>query len=249
MSDIVLPKGKIKADLVNPRKLLIYSPPKAGKTTLMAELNDSLLVDLEDGAGYVDAVKVKIESLAQLGQLLKKVKEEGKPYKYGILDTLTVLEDMSKGLALKMYRDTPIGAKFGLNIKTGQLEDKDILTLPNGAGYYWVRLAFFKIIDMFDEAFEYKIYLGHIKDKQIDEQTNKVIAANVDLTGKLKSLMCATCDSIAYLYRKGNETRMTFVATDDVTCGSRSEHLRNQDILVAEMTDQGYKAYWDKIYV
>lgn len=248
MSELVLPTQKVKADLINPRKLLIYSLPKSGKTSLAAELEDSLLVDLEDGSGYVDAVKIRIENLTQLGQLIKQVKEADKPYKYGILDTLTVLEDMSKELALKMHRATPIGAKFGLNVKTGQLEDKDILTLPNGAGYYWVRLAFFKIIDMFDSAFEYKIYFGHIKDKQIDEQTNKVIAANVDLTGKLKSLMCATCDTIGYLYRKGNETRITFIPSDEVTCGSRSEHLRNQDILVAEMTDEGYKAYWDKIY-
>lgn len=248
MSEIVLPKGKIKPDLVNPRKLLIYSPPKMGKTTLVAELENSLLVDIDDGAGYVEAAKIKISSLEELGQLIKKVKDEGKPYKYGILDTVTVLEDLAKGLALKMYRATPIGAKFGLNLQTGQFEDKDILTLPNGSGYYWLRLAFFKIIDMFDSAFEYKIYLGHIKDKMIDEETNKVTAANVDLTGKLKSLMCATCDTIGYLYRKGNETRISFIPTDEITCGSRSEHLRNRDILAGEMTDEGFKAYWDEIY-
>lgn len=248
MSELVLPTKKVKAELVNPRKLLLYSPPKAGKTTLVSELEDSLLVDIDDGAGYVDAVKVKINSLEDLGKLIKKVKDEGKPYKYGILDTVTVLEDMAKGLALKMYRATPIGAKFGLNLKTGQFEDKDILTLPNGAGYYWLREAFFAIISQFDSAFEYKIYLGHLKDKMIDEENDKVIAANVDLTGKIKSLMCAECDTIGYLYRKGNETHISFIPTDDVTCGSRSEHLRNQDIVVAEMTKDGYKAYWDKIY-
>lgn len=244
---IELPKEKIKAEFINPRKLLIYSPPKMGKTSLAAELEDSLLVDLEDGAGYVDAVKIKINNLNELGALIKEVKDSGKPYKYGILDTLTVLEDMAKELAVKLYRATPIGAKFGLR-QDGTYEDKDILTLPNGSGYYWLRIAFFKIIDMFDSAFEYKIYFGHIKDKMIDEETSKVTAANVDLTGKLKSLMCATCDTIGYLYRKGNETHISFIPTDEVTCGSRSPHLKNKDIIVAEMTEEGYKAYWDEIY-
>lgn len=249
MSDIVLPKGKSEVELVNPETLVIYGPPKVGKTTLLAELPDSLLVDIDKGTKFVSAQKYEVNDLDTLLKLVKAVKEGGSPYKFGILDTVTELEPMVNSLALKLYRATAMGAKFGLNPKTGQYEDKNILTLPNGAGYLWLREAFFKVIDYFNTAFKYKIYVGHLKDAQINEETQEVIPANIDLTGKLKTLICSKCDSIGYIYRKGNETHMNFQSTDKVSCGSRSPHLRNQDIIVGELSEDGiYKAYWEKVY-
>lgn len=250
MSEILLPVEKTKAELVNPETLVIYGPPKVGKTSLLAQLPDSLLVDIDKGTKYVDAVKYEINDLDTLLKLVKKVKDSGSPYKFGILDTVTELEPMVNTLALKLYRATPIGAKFGLNPKTGKYEDKNILTLPNGAGYLYIREAFFKVIDYFNTAFKYKIYVGHLKDAQINEETQEVIPANIDLTGKLKMLICSKSDSIGYIYRKGLETHMSFVATNQVACGSRSAHLRNQDIVVAEMNAEGVlTTHWDKIYL
>lgn len=44
-----LPKSKTKATLTDPGKLIIYSKPKTGKTSLLAELEDNLIIDLENG--------------------------------------------------------------------------------------------------------------------------------------------------------------------------------------------------------
>lgn len=249
MSEIILPKVATEAELVNPETLVLIGPPKVGKTTLLAQLPDSLLVDIDKGAKYVNAVKYEVNDLDTLLKLVKAVKDGGSPYKFGILDTVTELESLVNSLALKLYRATPMGAKFGLNLKTGQFEDKDILTLPNGAGYFWLRQAFFKVIDYFNTAFKYKIYVGHLKDTQVLEETNEVIPATIDLTGKLRTLICAKSDSIGFIYRKGNETHLTFKGSTQVACGSRSPHLRNQDIVVGELAEDGtYKAYWDKVY-
>ena len=57
---IVLPTKKVKAERVNPKRLVIYSKPKTGKTTAFAGLDNNLLLDLENGADYVEALKVKI---------------------------------------------------------------------------------------------------------------------------------------------------------------------------------------------
>lgn len=248
MGKLVLPTEKIEPVHVNPIKLLLYGPPKIGKTTLVAGLDNALLVDIDKGgSSYVSALKVQVNTLNEFRNLIIALRAEPNKYKFGILDTVTILEDISQEHALNLYRKTPMGAKFGLRAD-GTYEYKDILTLANGAGYFWLRKAFFELVENFDNCFEYKIYIGHLKDKQIDETSNSVIAANVDLTGKIKQLMCANSDSVGYVYRKGNETYISFVSTGDMICGSRSPHLRNQDILVAEEVDGEYKTYWDKIY-
>jgi hypothetical protein len=75
------------------------------------------------------------------------------------------------------------------------------------------------------------------------------MSANIDLTGKIKSLICANADAIGYMFRKGNQTVINFKNNDNVTCGARPDHLRNEEIVVSEMNDKGeIKTHWNKIY-
>ena len=53
MSTLQLPVQKIKATHLSPRKLIIYSKPKVGKTSALAELPDSLILDLENGTDFL----------------------------------------------------------------------------------------------------------------------------------------------------------------------------------------------------
>jgi len=239
---MILPIGKTHGGSINPKRLVIYSKPKAGKTTLISELEDCLLVDFEKGSGYVDAMKVEVNNLTDLSELIKLLKEKkssGTVYKYIALDTATQLEEVAKELALKMYKNTTIGKSY---------KEDDILKLPQGGGYHWLREAFFKILDMFEELSEHLIILGHLKDKKLNDTGELVDAATIDLTGKIKSMICAKSDAIAYLFRKGNETILNFKSNDEVTCGARPEHLRNKEIVVAEMKDGKYESYWSEIY-
>lgn len=92
--ELVLPKEKVKASRVNPRRLVIYSPPKMGKTTLISELEDCLIIDLEQGSQFIDALKVEVNSLPELKEVIDKIIIDGKPYKYIAVDTVTRLETM-----------------------------------------------------------------------------------------------------------------------------------------------------------
>ena len=47
---IVLPTKKVKVERVNPKRLIIYSKPKTGKTTAFAGLKNNLILDLENGS-------------------------------------------------------------------------------------------------------------------------------------------------------------------------------------------------------
>ena len=236
---IVLPTKKVKADRVNPKRLIVYSKPKTGKTTAFAGLDDNLIIDLENGADYVEALKVKANNLQELKEVGKAIKEAGHPYKYITIDTVTALEDMVMPLAISLYQKTPMGKNYSAD---------SILTLPNGAGYLYIRQAFFQVLDFIDTLAPHIILSGHIKDKQVDDKGEMVLSANIDLTGKIKSLICANADAIGYMYRKGNETIISFKTNEEVTCGARPEHLRNEEIVVSEMKNGEIITHWDKVY-
>ena len=237
---IVLPTKKVKAERVNPKRIVIYSKPKTGKTTAYAGLEDNLILDLENGTDYVEALKVKISNLQELLDTGKAIRAAGNPYKFITIDTVTALEDMIMPLAIKLYKATPMGKNF---------DGDTVVTLPNGAGYLYIRQAFFQVLDFIDTLAPTIILSGHIKDKVVDDKGEMVMSANIDLTGKIKSLICANADAIGYMYRKGNKTILSFKTNEEVTCGARPEHLRNEEIVITEMIDGVLKTSWDKVFV
>ena len=237
---IVLPTKKASIERINPKRLIIYSKPKAGKTTAYSLLKDNLILDLENGADYVEALKIKINSLQELLEAGKAIKEAGCPYKYVTVDTVTALEDMIMPLAIKLYKQTSMGKNY---------DGDNVLSLANGAGYLYLRQAFFQVLDFIDTLAPHIILSGHIKDKQVDDKGEMVMAANIDLTGKIKSLICANADAIGYMFRKGNQTILSFKTTDEVTCGARPQHLQSEEIVLSEMNDKGeIVSHWDKVY-
>ena len=237
---IVLPTKKVAAERQNPKRIVIYSKPKTGKTTAYAGLDNNLILDLENGTDYVEALKIKIGSLQELLDTGKAIKAANNPYKFITIDTVTALEDMIMPLAVKLYRATAMGKNF---------DGDTVVTLPNGAGYLYIRQAFFQVLDFIDTLASTIILSGHIKDKVVDDKGEMVMSANIDLTGKIKSLICANADAIGYMYRKGNKTILSFKTNEEVTCGARPEHLRNEEIVISEMIDGVLKTSWEKVFV
>jgi hypothetical protein len=248
---IELPKEKLKADTKSPTKLLIFSKPKVGKTSALAQLDNALIIDLEKGSSFVEALKYDIQTMAEknnrsplqeLKELCKAIKEAGKPYKYIVVDTVTKLEDMVLPLALQMYKATPQGKSY---------DGQNVLHLPNGAGYQYLRDALFTVLYEIYSCADKIILLGHLKSKVLEKNGKEVNSADVDLTGKIKSMISADVDAIGLLYREtSNKNILTFKTTDDVICGARSTHLKNQDITLSEVIlNNELKTYWDKIYI
>lgn len=239
---IELPKEKVKALSKSPRKTIIFSKPKMGKTSLAAELPNSLIIDLERGSDFLDAVKVTCNTTNDIKEVCREVIKQGKPYQYGIVDTITKLEDICLPLAKQFYMATPMGKNF-----TGE----SVLTLPNGAGYLYLRQAFFEVLSWIEKSFPRVILLGHLKATMIEKDGKEVTAKDLDLGGKLKSMTSADVDCIGLLYRKSpTECMITFKTTDDVICGARPQHLKNQEFVISELSSEGeFKTYWEKIFV
>ena len=109
MSEIVLPMTKVSAETKSPKNLIIFSKPKVGKTTLLANLENCLILDLEDGSDYVDAIKLKAKSVDDIRAIGKAIKEAGYPYKYIAVDTITALEEMCIPFAEDLYSKSSMG--------------------------------------------------------------------------------------------------------------------------------------------
>ncbi len=250
---MILPTQPVKVEQSNPRRLFIFSQPKVGKTALVANLQNSLLIDLEDGSEFVEAAKINLQriSVEENKSILKVIKEVSEAlakrehvYDYIILDTATALEDAALQLALIRYKQSPIGKNF-----TGT----DILTLPNGAGYLWLRNAFEEIYQMFDKhAAKCFILTGHVKTASINKEGKDLNAKDIHLTGKLKQLVCSGMDAIGFLYRnkETNQNVLSFKTSEqDLATGARPPHLRGQEFVISEFVNDEFKTYWEKIFI
>jgi len=243
-----LPTAKTPAERKNPRKLVIFSRPKTGKTTAIAQLDNTLIIDLEEGTGYIESMKIDVCKMARdenktpmqiLGEISVAIKESGKPYRRIVIDTITALEDMVHGYARQLYNATPMGANY-----------KDhILKLPNGGGYLYLREAFFKTLQVFYPLAEEIILVGHLKDTTINKEGKEISAKELDLTGKIKSILSADVDAIGLLYREGDKCIISFKTSDDVICGARPLHLKNKEIVLTELVNDKIVNHWDKIYI
>lgn len=247
--EIVLPTSKVKASHQSPKNLIIFSKPKVGKTNLISQLDNCLLLDLESGADYVDAMKIQAKSVQDIKKIGKAIKDAGNPYTYIAVDTITALEEMCVSYAEVLYSQSPMGKNW-FNPGGGKEKYGNILGLPEGSGYYWLRIGFTKVIDYILTWAPRVIFLGHVKDTQLEKDGSTFSAKDLDLTGKLKRITTSNSDAIGYLYRKGDKNILSFKTNDEVSCGARPDHLRNQEIVISEVTEDGeYITHWDKVFI
>lgn len=243
---IVLPKEKVKAKVENPRFLIIFGKPKAGKTTLASKLDNNLIIDLEGGSEFLEALAVQARSVKDLGEITNAIREEikstgKKPYKYITLDNASRLEEICLSYAATLYRQTPMGKNY---------QGNDVRTLPNGSGYMYLQQAVRKVIDMFRDLCDNFILIGHLKDKMINKEGEELSEMSLDLVGKLANIICGEADAVGYVYRKKNETHISFEGGDNSVREARAPHLRGKNIVIAESDDDNnIKVYWDKIYL
>ena len=221
--NLKLPKKKTKALRKSPKNMVLYGAPKIGKTTVLAKLDNCLILDLEDGSDMIDALKIKATDLNELSQIGQSIIKEGKPYKYIAVDTITQLEIWCESEAKVLYRNTPMGKNFDRENK-----GLSVLTLPNGAGYLYLRMAYKKWLDRLNMLADHVILVGHLKDKMIEKQGKEVSSKDLDLTGKIRSITCSNADAIGYVFREGDKTMVSFDAGQDINAGSRCDHLKGQ---------------------
>lgn len=242
---VTLPTSKVPATSTNPNFMILYGRPKAGKTSALAQLDNNLIVDLEGGSTFIDAMAVQARSVNELGEIAQAIRAKNTEvghnfYKHITIDNATRLEEICLPYAAILYRQTPMGKNW---------KGTDVRLLPNGSGYMYIRQAVRKVIDMFKDLCNEFILVGHVKDVQIEQNGEELSEMALDLVGKLSSIICGEADAVGYVYRKGNETHISFKGGDGTIKEARAPHLRGQDIIIATGNEDGtITTYWNKIY-
>lgn len=256
MSDsriVTLPTSPVKGVIEEPRKLMIFSHPKVGKTSNLIQLPNCLIIDLENNADLYDGMSVNVVKIAKENKIsmldvlkitLKELKSSKKKYDFIVIDTTSALEEIATDLALQMYKKSSIGKGF-----TGT----DIINeLPRGAGYGWLRKAFMKIYTGFETIPSKCLILsGHVKSSSITKDGKEMGARDINLTGKLKLIVSADVYATGFMYRKSDtsENWLTFkTMQDDLITGSRQEYLANKEFLISKKENGKVITNWSQIF-
>jgi hypothetical protein len=230
-----LPTAPLPIKAVEPKVMILYGSPKVGKTTSLSQLPNCLIIDIEDGSDYVEALKIKPKNpdeLKELGEALRaKVdRVSGKcPYDFIAVDTISKLEDWAEVLATAKYKKSEMGKNFN---------GASVLTLPNGGGYLWLRLAYQELIGYLSGTTKHLILVAHIREKLLDKGGREVSVKDVELTGKIRHIACSQADTVGYMHRQKDGLHVSFMTLEEVLCGSRSAYLAGKDFILD----------WKKIY-
>lgn len=243
---LVLPTTKVPATSTNPQYLILYGLPKAGKTSALAQLENNLIIDLEGGSKFIDALAIQARTISDLGEIAQAIRAKNAEvghnfYKRITIDNATRLEDICMSYACTLYKKTELGKNW---------KGDDITTLARGAGYKYLRDAVKKVIDMFKDLCDEFILVGHVKDSITEKDGQEVNAKEIDLVGKLGKIVCGMADAVGYVYRKDNETHISFKSGGDGTVmEARARHIAGKDIIIATGNEDGtITTYWDRVY-
>ena len=86
--------------------------------------------------------------------------------------------------------------------------------------------------------------------KIINKEGEELTEMAIDLVGKLGDIVCGEADAVGYVYRKKNQTIISFEGGDNSIIEARAKHLRGKKIVIAESNDDNdVTVDWDKIYL
>ena len=218
---MALKKVKRKAVSVNPGILLLYGAPKVGKTTMLSQLKDCLVLDTEQGSHMLEGYFMSINSKEELMDFYKEA-AGGHEYKYFALDTVDKLVE---------WTEKAVCTEF-------QIES--INDLPYGKGYGLVRQRTVNNIKKLQTLCPNVIVIGHRKTAVAIDNSNAIEPESLDLSGKLKNLLMAQCDAVGYMFRDEDEALcVSFKSKQSIEAGSRCNHLKGKV----------FPFDWDKIYI
>lgn len=246
MEGLVLPTKPIPAETGNPAFMILYAWPKVGKTTALAGLKDNLIIDLEGGTKYIDALAIQARSVEDLGKIAQAIREKNKAegkkvYKRITIDNCSDLEKICLPYAATLYRKS--------DVKNASWNGEDVRDIPFGAGYRALYKALDRVINMFKELCDEFILVGHEATKT---KTVKGVETDVEtlaLAGSYGMDLLKQADAVGHMYRKGNEVHIEFAGDDNTIMESRPQHLSGQDFVISRKNeDKSITTYWDQVY-
>jgi len=272
MAKINLPTVPRKAVSKTPKRIIIFSKPKMGKTTTVSKLPNCLIVDCEKGTRALTALTYEVDKISDIYDLVESIvdygiKNDGKyPYSFIAIDTASALEEMCLPVAEHRYSLSPEGRQWFLRVdgsdnadvplheKSGKYQYGSLLNLPFGKGNIYVGQVFNELMAKLENVTPKLILLAHSVEK-ITKNKAGVESTVIDLmmSKQCKFVSTFKADAIGYMYRKGKQNFIDFTATEEKGIGGRHRYLEKEHILISEYKDkedgsEELITYWESIY-
>lgn len=260
MAKINLPTKPRPAVLDTPKRMILFSKPKVGKTLTVSKLEDCLILDFEEGTLAIDAMAYPIKNLSDISDVCEAIKEADYPYKYIAIDTASALEEMCIPVAEKQWSKSPEGIKWFLADENGKLHPKSgkaqygsVMNLPYGKGYSLVADVFNQVLDMLQKVSPKLILLAHSTYATLNKDGAEFTSLDIQMSKKCKFAATFKADAIGYIYREKKQNFINFTASEDVGAGGRHRYLEKEHILISEYVqkengEEEFLTYWDKIF-
>ena len=263
-AEFTLPTEYQEPTRTSPAISIIYGNFKVGKTTIISQLPNHMILSLEPRSNAYHKMRAKeIKNPKEFNLALDYILNNDVNYDFLVIDTITKLDEWSEIVGTLNYMKIPQGKKFNrpapgqqpYHINDDQFQS--VHTLPDGNGYRFSRdvmSAWFKKFEAIIASGKVKaiILLAHIKEKLITNKTgDTVTSVDLNLTGKVKSNYAAYSDALGYMYADGSDRIISFKSSsrEKIISGNRAKYLADQDIIISTATDKGeVEVYWEKMY-
>ena len=203
-------------------KLMIYATPGAGKTTLAAKVGKKpLILDVENGAGYVECDVVEHKDLDTADKFYNVLKELFVEAKSGKLEYDNIVID-SIDEAVRMLE-----AKMGGAADSGDMKQ----TIYNGEGSYGngkkfmeneIRLRLLKVLDALTKYNVGITLVAHASQKKLlDGEGNHVDTVSPKMDEYLMNLFVEHMDFVYYLKNIDGERKLVLESDGIVLAKNR----------------------------
>lgn len=234
---------------INMKTCILFGKEKCGKTTALAQLENCLIIDTEDGSNFVKAMSIKVPQdrgpvgkMQWLRKLADKLIQDGKQYDYVAIDTFTEVNEWAEWSGTYRYMNSVQGKSFnrvkderGNPIKGGDFLSPDsddyqsVHTLGDGHGYRWSRDEVLDIFKRFQNvARKCTFFICHIEDKYVaaaDKKEGEIAHKQLALTGKIREILPRKVDAIGHVYNDKGVLKVNFTGTEEKVGGTRAKHL------------------------
>ena len=202
-------------------KLLLYGLSGSGKTTLAAKIGKPIILDVENGAGYINCDVIEQKDLDTAEKFYSVLKELFVQAKAGKLDYDNIVID-SIDEAVRMLE-----AKMGGAADSGDMKQ----TIYNGEGSYGngkkfmeneIRLRLFKFLDAFTKYNVGVTLIAHASQKKLlDAEGNHLDTVAPKMDEYLMNLFVEHMDFVYYLKNVDGERKLVLESDGVVLAKNR----------------------------